>query len=132
MPALTRNESRDIRNHLVATMLDTTTMSTYLLLLTYAGVHGLEDLLTMDELDIKNLVMVWQEADDCQTTSALNRGSKKLISLLVTWLNIKKTDLDMQNAEHWTSLTSDEFNEFRLSLGNATPVPAPPVNNIDN
>ena len=104
MVVLTRAVSRQIRDHLVSTMLDGEGKTMFNDVLTNAGIEEFEDLTSMTDLQVDRLMVTTVEGET-RTRNQLNDGVKNKIKLLIKWLAIYQ----QQQQNLGISMTSDNW-----------------------
>ena len=141
MVVITRAQARQIRDHLVSTMLDREGDNSYSIVLTTAGIDELEDLTSMTDHQVNRLTFT-VEQDGTRTTLDLNEGAKNKIKWLIKWLAVYQQQLDHEvTSEEWLALTADGYNDYRRTsqmpfstnaTPNVNPNPSPATNNRAN
>lgn len=111
MSPLTRQQSTQVLSYVLKTLVDDDS-DKLANVMTNAGIDSIEDLVTMDYDDIYALQQV-ETANNITVRSELNRGTKKLILILVDYLNEMK--IKLTKVDEWLTLKRDDFVVFRLN-----------------
>lgn len=116
---ITRKASVEILAHLVS-MLDSPKDTRFARTLEYAGVIDLEDLSALSKDDIESFVTPPSTEASSQVTTALPRGYKNKLFLMVRWLH----QLRLDNAAApltetgYQTLSRADFDNYRLDVDN--------------
>ncbi|HEY9301115.1 MAG TPA: hypothetical protein VIQ31_33095, partial [Phormidium sp.] len=116
MAPVTRQTSQNICATIISNLLDTDGKDMYFKLLEYHGIKTIEDLVTLQEDDIDSFVTIRRDSN-AVVTNPLHKGGKRLLILLVGWLNIKKQGMDPTEGDNWLALKVEDFDEWRIGVG---------------